>query len=410
VSTRTRRLNDAALILVALLISVRAALTNAEVGDYPVDARPAIEDLLHGRWHAFGAAHPAMGVLSLLVRAPFAAIAYLGHPSELNIYRWGAVPCVLSVAVLALWLARIARRRGTGVVGQWAIVLVAILNPLVTDSLSLGHPEELLTASLCVGALVAATERRSLLSAVLLGLALACKQWSVVVILPVLFAIERHRLRAFAEALGLAILVTLPEMLVAPGTFLHNQISLAHSQQTTPSVWSWMWPLAPNVSKHVVVEGHTVTVVAHRVPLSIGHAVHAVMVFTDFLVAAIVARVRGLPLRTNDAFALMTLVLLLRCTLDGQSNVYYHAPLFLSLLAWDAVRGERLPIRGLATAGIAYLLFDRLIPADIGAASSFIYAGVTITGVILLVRTLARRPAARPQPVAPRPPRMPVTA
>src|SRR6202042_283087 len=170
-------------------------------GDYPSAAGPAMSALLGGHLHAFGVAHPAMGELSLLLRLPFAALSYLGHPSELSVYRWGVLPCMLCVAALALWLAAIARRRGMGSLGSWAIVGVALLNPLVSSAVGLGHPEELMTGSLCIASLVAALEGRLALCAVMLGLALACKQWSVVVILPVLLTLERDRLRAFGGAL-----------------------------------------------------------------------------------------------------------------------------------------------------------------------------------------------------------------
>jgi hypothetical protein len=56
-------------------------------------------------------------------------------------FRGAATPCVASLALLALWLGRIARRRGAGVVGQWLIMLVSLLNPLLTDSIASGHPE-----------------------------------------------------------------------------------------------------------------------------------------------------------------------------------------------------------------------------------------------------------------------------
>jgi hypothetical protein len=96
------QLKRPALVLVALVLSAHAALSATTLGDYPDDGGPALAALLHGDLHAFGQAHPAMGALSLLVRAPFAAIAYIGHPSVENIYRWGVLPCVMSVGVLIL--------------------------------------------------------------------------------------------------------------------------------------------------------------------------------------------------------------------------------------------------------------------------------------------------------------------
>lgn len=400
--TLTRHLHDAALVVAALALSIRAAFSPTGLGDYPNDAAPALKDLLDGDPSAFAHAHPAMGDLSLLLRAPFAELARLGHASELSVYRWGTLPCVLSIAVLALWLAWIARAHGTGWLGQWTIVLVALLNPLLTSAIDLGHPEELLTASLCVGALVAALQRRDLLSVLLLGLALACKQWSVVAILPVLFALQRGRVRALLGALATAAVVTIPVIAGAPMDYLRNQLFLAHGLERTSSIWSWWWPLAPNASKQVLVEGNSVAVSAHQLPTAVAHSVHGVLVAVDLLVAAVVARVRRLPLRRDDAFALMALVLLLRCTLDTETMPYYHAALLLDLLAWDALCGEVLPLRALVAAAVSYVLFDRLPPTLLGGGSSLLYAACTAIAAILLARTFAKRRSPRRGAIAAR--------
>lgn len=405
-----RYASNAALALAALLISVHTAFSVTTLGDYRAegtDAGPALAALLHGNLVAFARANPAMGDLSLLIRAPFVELAYIGHPSELSIYRWGVLPCVASVAVLALWLVSIARRRGTGPVGQWAILLVSLLNPLVSSAVAVGHPEELMTASLCIGALVAAFEGGLLLSTVLLGLALACKQWSVLAVLPVLLALERGRMRALIGALALAAVVTLPEVVGAPRALLENQLSLAHHDGRTPSVLSWWWPLAPNSTVHLIVEGSPVSVSEHRLPRALVESLHSVIIVIDVLIAAIVAHARRLPLRRDDAFALMAIVMLLRCTLDTQTVSYYHAPLFLDLLAWDALRGERIPVRALTAAAVAYLLLDRLNPILIGGTSSLLYAGCTAAALVMLVRTLAGRSSMSPRRI---PPRVPATA
>lgn len=402
----TRHLSDAALVIVAVVISAHLALSASTLGDYRGDGGPALAALMHGNLHAFSRAHPAMGDLSLLVRAPFAALAYLGRPTELDIYRWGVLPCVLSVAFLALWLARIARARGTGRVGQTAIVLVALVNPLVASAIELGHPEELMTASLAIGALVAALDCRLVLSAVLLGLALACKQWAVVTILPVLLALDRGRVRAFIGALSAAAIVTVPEVVGAPISYLQNQLFLAHGQGLAPSTYSWWWPPAPARTIHVLVEGSKVPVTGHRLPPAIARSLHALIITLDVVVAAIVARVRGLPLRRDDAFALMAVVMLLRCTLDTETMPYYHAALLLDLLAWDVFAGERLPLRALAGAAVSFVLFDRLTDVATGL-SSLIYGATTIVALILFVRVLATRPSRSSRPVALR---LPATA
>lgn len=397
-NSRARHFSDAALIVLALLISAHAALSAATLGDYPNDAGPALAALLHGDLHAFANATPAMGDVSLLVRAPFAAIAYLGHPTQLAIYRWGVLPCVLSVAALALWLARLARGRGVGLVGQWAIVLVALINPLVSSAIVLGHPEELMTSSLCIAALVAALQRRALPAAVLLGLALACKEWAVVGVLPVLFALERDRWRTLLGALATAALVTVPEALGSPLSYVHHQLFLARGEGVSPSGLSWWWPLSPSGTTHVIVEGRDVAVSSHRLPRSIAYSLHSLIVAVDLLIAAVVAWARRLPLRRDDAFALMAIVMLLRCSLDTETMPYFHAALLLDLLAWDALSCKRLPLRALSGAVVGFVLFDRLNSSALLGPSSIAYGVCSIVALLLFARTLARRGPRSPRP------------
>jgi uncharacterized membrane protein len=66
-------------------------------------------------------------------------------------------------------------------------------NPLMLQALSIGHPEELLGAALCVGAVLAALHKRPWLAAVLLGLAVGNKAWAVLAIGPVLLALDQRR-------------------------------------------------------------------------------------------------------------------------------------------------------------------------------------------------------------------------
>jgi hypothetical protein len=389
-----------AMALLALALSAYASFAVASLGDYPADGGPALAALLHGNLHAFARARAEMGALSLLMRAPFAALAYLGSPTEAHVYRWGVLPCVASVAVLGLWLAELARRRGTGAPGQWIIVILSLVNPLVYSAITMGHPEELMTASLCVGALVAALERRELLCVVLLGLALACKQWTVVAVLPILFALERGRLRALFGSLLLAAAVTLPEVLGGPASYLHNQLALSHEQELSPSSFSWWWPITPDVTRHLLVEGHAVAFTGHRLSRALGNVMHTLTIAIDGVVALLGARLARLPLRRDQAFALMAIVLLLRCATDTETMPYYHAALFLDLLAWDALSGARMPLRALAAAAVSYLLFERLVPGAIATSlSSLLYGATALVVLALLARVLFMHRSAPPRPV-----------
>ncbi|HET8673617.1 MAG TPA: hypothetical protein VFL87_08280, partial [Thermoleophilaceae bacterium] len=64
-----------------------------------------IRALASGHLHQFFATQPVMGSLSLLIRAPFAALGlHLGSGSEKELYRLGAFPCLLAAGFLAAYL------------------------------------------------------------------------------------------------------------------------------------------------------------------------------------------------------------------------------------------------------------------------------------------------------------------
>jgi glycosyl transferase family 87 len=389
----TRRDPVSALVLLALGASAIAVLRWSALGDYPNDAGPALSGLAKGHLHAFLAARPAMGSLSLFVRAPFVALASAASASPLEVYRAGALPCVASLGLLAAWLARVAGARGTRGLGQVTIVLVAILNPLVRGALASGHPEELMTAGLCVGALVAACQGRASLTAVLLGLALCCKQWSVVAVLPVLLSLERRRLRALARATLVAAACTLPMLVASPGDFLANQLQLAHQRYLEPALNSWLWLLAPSVTKHLHVAGQPVTVhVARLTPTLVGLLHPLIIAIAIGLALAVWRRARG-PIPPAEVFALTALIFVLRCALDTETMPYYHVALMLTVLAWEALRGGPLPARSLGGAVIAYLLFDVLEQRTSPRVGGMLYALCSIGVALWLIHALLARRA-----------------
>jgi hypothetical protein len=381
-------------LFAAVAASVYAALGAVSLGDYPQDGGPALNALLHGNLHAFSAAKPAMGTFSLIVRLPFAGIAYLGgSPTELSIYRWGAVPCVVAFALLGVWLADIARSRGTGVLGQAAIVAVFVFNPFVSSALELGHPEELLTASFAVGAVVAAAQERTVLTIWLLGLALATKQWAVIAVLPVVVTLGTHRVRTIAASAAIAAALTLPAIIGSPTAFLANQLALAHEHFLEPSGQSWFYELAPRVTLHLP---HGLIHRGPRLPAPVVGLLHPLIIGLAVAVAAILARRMRSRRRDLDlVFAAVGLVFLLRCTVDTETMAYFHAPLFAGLVAWDAMRGERLPLRGLAAAVVGYVVFDRLDGSVVGVdVSAYAYLATTVGLAIALAAALLITPRA----------------
>jgi hypothetical protein len=391
---RTRRGFDGLLALAGLAAAWLMTWRFAQLGDYPTDAGPPITSVLHGSLHGFFAHQPAMGPLSLYLRLPFAALGLLAHDPAVGTYRWGALACVASVALLGVWLAAIAGSRGTGRWGQLAIVLVCVLNPLVQSAVALGHPEELLTATLAVAALVAAMQQRGGLAAVLLGLALASKQWAVLAVLPVLLALDGRRLWVLWRAGALAILLTLPLVVGSPAEFVHAQLYVGSSFNGASSL-SWLYPLAPSVTERLLIDGHVTHVNLTGLPPALARLLHSLICAVGVGLAAALWRRRGRPPVWSQLLAVTALIFLLRCTLDTETMPYYHAPLFLVLVAWDALAGERLPVRGLAAAAIAYLVFDRLwAPAD-GSLTTYAYGACALVSAVALAGAALGRRARR---------------
>jgi hypothetical protein len=342
-----------------------------------------------------------MGAVSLYLRAPFVILAAALHDSPMGLYRWGDLPCVLSVALVAIWMARIGGRRGTGATGQATIVAVCLFNPLVRDALDLGHPEELLTTALAVGALLAACERRVVLTAVLAGLAVASKQWALLIVCPTLLVLERDRIRAALVMLAVAATSTLPMVLGNFASFRHA-VNYISTPQPATTLFNWLYPFSPTSTVRTsMIFGHPLVFTWHA-DTGIETALsHPLIIAIGLVVPVLVWHQRDRRLSAEDMLRAAALVFLLRCVLDPGSWPYYHLPLLLTLLALDATAGRRLPVAGLAGAAAAFVVLDRL-PLYLPAGSvNLVYIAASVAGALLLVRELRSRataPSRRPVP------------
>jgi hypothetical protein len=376
---------DRLLLIAALAGAGVRALTAPGLGDYPWDAGPALSAIAHGSLSGFFSHQPAMGGVALYARVPFVGLAAALHDSPLGVYRWGALPCLLAVAVLAVWLARIAARRGTGRAGQVLIVAICLLNPLVNDALYWGHPEELLATSLAVGALVAAAEGRLTSAAVLTGLAVATKQWALLVVCPVLFMCDRRWLRAGLVMLATAAAGTLPMLVANLAAFRHTLAYISKPQPFT-SVFDWLYPFVPTGRVSAALPfGDFRTYTGHILPGWAGVASHPLIIALGVIVPAAVWLRRGRRLASSDLFLSAALVFLLRCTLDPGSSRYYHLPLLMALVALDATTGAALPVAGLAAFAGAFVFLDRLGNYVSNELASLLYIAATLTLAALLV-------------------------
>ncbi|MFL5896492.1 MAG: glycosyltransferase 87 family protein [Thermoleophilaceae bacterium] len=303
--------------------------------DYPTDAGPPIDALIHGRIHDFLTASPAMGPLSLFFRAPFAVLSRLTTPNDLfydDVYRFGVFPCLVVAGMLGLLLARWMRNAGRPAIERFAVVALCMINPVSLRAVDFGHPEEILGGCLVVGSALAGLRGRTWLAAILLCAALLNKQWAVVAIVPVALTMDLRRLRTPAIALaGAGVLVLVPFLAVDAGPLFDVTKRLADLRHTfvlPASVW---WPFFDRIPSADAAH--------HVMPDWLGVVARPLLLLVCFGVAlGFAKRVRRDPWRR--ALPLLALVLLVRCMIDPLDNGYYHVPFFLALVAADAISGR----------------------------------------------------------------------
>jgi hypothetical protein len=390
--TRSVEPFDWLLLAAAVLVACVRAATSPGWGDYADDAGPGLNALAHGHVAGFFSHQPAMGALAQFARVPFVLLAGALGDSPDGIYSWGNLPCLLSVALLAAWAARIARRHGTGRLGQVLIVVVCMLNPLVTNTLQLGHPEDLLTSSLAVASLLALCDRRIALAAVCAGLAIATKQWAAVLVCPVLLVAERERIRAGLLMLGSAAVVTLPMVIANFGAFRYALNYISKAGTITTDI-NWLYPLTSQGRTRIIdIFGPPRPITTHTVPKLLVAVSHPAIVVVGVAIPCVIWLRCGRQLGARELLLSMTLVFLLRCTLDPESAAYYHLPLLLTVVALDARTGRRLPLASLAGFAGIFTVLDRFHDYLAPGAVNAIYVSTTLAVAALLIERLYSGP------------------
>jgi hypothetical protein len=368
-------------------VSVWMAFGTTNTADYAIDAGPAVHALAQGHLSEYLSTPAMMGQFATLVQAPFAALA---GPGELAEYHLASLPCLFAAGLLGLYLAGLACRRSASSLFQALIAGICLVNPLTFEALRLGHPEEILTAALAVAAVVSAAEGKDRRAAILLGLAIASKQWAVIAILPVLMALTRRRLSTGLVASVIFLALTLPSFLASPSSFVEVHDRAASTGRiVTP--WSVWYPAANVVTEHYTVGSTHLTASVHEAPPLVGSFSHPLIVLLAIgLPVALALRRRSFRLPGADAMALLTLIALLRCALDPVDNLYYHLPLLLALFGWDALAPHGLPVRGLAGTALALLFWDWSWNLTDLQAFNAAYVTVMITACALIAANLFR--------------------
>jgi hypothetical protein len=374
--TKTQRIQ---LLLVAAL-SVWLAWRAHANPDYSIDGGPAIDALIHGRIHEFISARPAMGPLSLLIRAPFAALSLItGGGGTLDgygtAYRFGVFPCVFAAGVLGIVLAEILRRAGRTPAEQWLALVLCMVNPVSQRALALGHPEEILGAVFVVAGMLAALSGRMKLMTVSLALGLLTKQWALFALLPAAIVVGWQRLkRPLIWFAVICLTIGIPILLADPQTLLHAntaQLDIKNEHVQPASIW---WPF----TDATYVPGR---VGYHAMPDVLRRGARPLILALGLLLPLLYARrVRQSPL--TRALPLLALIFLLRCCLDPVNNGYYHVPFLLTLIAADALAGWMIPTL-VATAGLEAITLVAKHSGD-PALISALYLGWSLPFVVYL--------------------------
>jgi hypothetical protein len=336
------------------------ALQGFAWNDYDDEASAAMRSLIAGDVHGFLAQVPSYGG-SLVLRAPFAGAAAALGGGELAAYRAVSIPCLAAIALLGIVLVRRMGRRGRGDGARALVLGLCVANPVTLRALELGHPEELLCAALAIGAVLAATDRRTILAAVLLGLAIASKPWAVLAIGPVLLALPARRALALGIAGAVTLAVLAPILLAVPSHGALVRTASATGQIFVP--WQLFWFVGE--SGHVVVGGYGIPKPAgYRVPPEwLSPLTHPLIAFLVVPLSLAWARAHRAAARAGgeDVLALLALLALLRCVLDPWNAVYYELPFLLALLSWEALRRpDRLPLGALAATVLVWVTFERV--------------------------------------------------
>jgi hypothetical protein len=328
---------------------------NVRLSDYGTEAAAPMNALLHGQFTRFFQLSPPYGP-SLVFRAPFALPASLAGGSRLMIYRFSALPCVAALGALGVWCATRLRLSGAGIAAALLALAVCVLNPLSYYALSIGHPEEMLGAVLCIAAVLAALRGHSTWAGLLLGAAIANKEWALVAVGPVLLALPAQRLRAALIAAGFA------GIMLAPLAIVAGDVKIASGRITANDTGAIFYP--QQLWWFFGHPGHWVPAMLGQVPHGFrlpppwlqGRA-HLLIVWIGLPLTLLAAR-RKIP--RENTLLLLALVLLLRCMLDPWDLVYYPLPFVITLATWESTVKRRAPIAAVLASIACWAIFEYL--------------------------------------------------
>jgi hypothetical protein len=217
---------------------------------------------------------------------------------------------------------------------------------------------------MCVAAVLLASRNRWLLAALLLGLAIANKEWALLAIGPVLLALPTRRLACLAVAGAGAVTVLTPLALVSSGGFIAGTSAIATPPSSIFQPWQAWWFLGHHGG---VVHGlfGSPKVGYRTAPSWVGAIGHPLILLAGLLVSATLwLNRRGRTgakalLSERDALLALALLFLVRCVLDTWDTEYYMLPFLFALLAWETCGSkQRPPVLAISSTMLVWLTFQ----------------------------------------------------
>jgi hypothetical protein len=348
------------LIAVALGASLFAAFDSPVGADYPGPtckgcdfAGPPINALAGGHLTRFFETQPFMGPLTLVLRAPVVAVTRLFGGGLLIQYRLGALACLLVAAALTAFLvAQVPARRWRWPL-QASLLVLILAGPLTVKTLWWGHPEELVGGLFCATAVLLASRGRPVFAGLLLGLAIATKQWALLAVIPVLIVCDRDRVRLLAVACGVGALLLLPMLIGDPSRFLYQNLHAGLALSGTTSAEVTPTNIWFAYSRQVaVLLGRGAD---YGIPTRLSELTHPLALTVGVAISLLFWR-RFRQATAADALMLLALVFLLRCLLDPLTLSYHHLPFFVAIAASEGLRRRGFPVVTVVSAAALWVI------------------------------------------------------
>jgi hypothetical protein len=353
------------------------------------DPSTSLHALVTGDLGTFFREQPGVGLTSLALRAPAVAIAHAAGGGLRAEYRAGALMCVVTAGLLAVWISWRARQRGASLPAALGLLVLWVVAIVWGRSLTFGHPEEPLAGALAIVAVLLAAERRPVAAAIAIGLAIGTKEWAFLAAPAVVLAGQPRDWRRMALPAVATLGLTIGVLAIGnPSSFRAAHEALQHGDEhplTPANVWFRF-----GHKQITAVSGSVVAYVVHP-PKAIGRWCRPFVTLLALVTGLIFYRRRGFG--SLDTLALVAFLFVCRGVFDTQTFSYHLSPMLMAIPAWEVLSRQRLPVVG-ALAAVAFELTVHVVAPHMSAnAFNAIYLAWTLPLLSYLLVMAMRRPA-----------------